>query len=395
MSERSGLMGWVHQDPRRFDLISAVVITTVATVLVLAAPTDTDAGWPEVAAGIGAFVLILFRRWQPLILLAVALAATAIFVGVYERPTQLVFATLVLVATVCVRLDRWPAIAFGAAVGASLYVVGLVATDAEFGDERVVIGIAWTAVAIGVADAARSWRRYRAAANAEVRAAVLAADAQARQQVTEERLTIARELHDLLAHNLSVMNVQTGTALHLLHANPDQAEASLVIARDAGRSVLDELRELLGVLRDGDIDGEPTSSLPTIEQIPALVDTMRSAGLDVTWTRSGTPLALSPAVSLAAYRIVQEGLTNAAKHGDGTAELTTSWDGGMSIRMTNPMANEPEDETDERLGGHGLIGMRERATTNGGRFTQSRDSGRFEIDVWLPPSTAPAAKETP
>ncbi len=387
-------MAWVNQDRRRFDLVAAVVVTTMATVLVLAAPTESDAGWPEAAAGIGAFFLILLRRWRPLVLLGVALVATAGYFSVYERPSQLLFAALVLLATVCVRMERWPAIGFGAAFAASLYVLGIVATDVEFGDERAVIGIAWTWVAVGVADAARSWRRYRASAEAEVRAAVLAAEAQARQSVTEERLTIARELHDLLAHNLSVMNVQTGTALHLLHTNPDQAEQSLLVAREAGRSVLDELRELLGVLRDRAAGSEPTSSLPTFEQIPALVETMRSAGLDVTWSRVGTRIELSPAVSLAAYRIVQEALTNAAKHGDGRAELETSWDtNGLFIRLLNGIGAEATPPPTSGPGGHGLVGMRERALTNGGRFEQAAAEGRFQIEAWLPRSSAPAASE--
>ena len=394
MSDGASVMAWLRQDLRRFDLAVATIATAIGALLVVASPDASVAGWPEVAAGIGAFVLVLFRRWKPMLLLPIAFGATATYVAIYERPTQLVFAALIVLATVCVRWSRWRAIGLGVAIGASLYVLNLISNDAELGDERAVIGIAWAAVAVGVADAVRSWRSYRQAADEQVRSAVLAADAQARQQVTEERLTIARELHDLLAHNLSVMNVQTGTALHLLHSNPEQAEASLVVARDAGRSVLDELRDLLGVLRESDSDGEPTSSLPTIDQIPALVETMRAAGLDVTWTRSGQPQTLSPAVSLAAYRIVQEGLTNAAKHGNGTAELTTSWEGaGLSIRMLNEHGSGHAESPVP--GGHGLIGMRERAITNGGRFEQAHEAGRFIIDVWLPTSTAPATTEEP
>ena len=127
----------------------------------------------------------------------------------------------------------------GVVVAGWLYALGLVANETRYGDARAVIGIAWAAGAAGIADAIRSWRRYQACAEAELQAAVVAAEAEASRQVSVDRLVIARELHDLLAHNLSVMNVQTGAALHLLRGGPHQAEASVTLARDAGGTVLD------------------------------------------------------------------------------------------------------------------------------------------------------------
>ncbi len=409
---------WLRADLRRFDVVVAVVVVAVSMLLVLGSPDGFDTGWPEWAAGVGAFCLLIMRRWQPAVLLAVALVLTAVHVGMLERPTPMIFTVLVLLATTCVRLERWPAIGLGAGIAVSLYVMGLVGTDAEYGDARAVIGIAWTSAAVGTADAVRSWRRYRESATEQIRSAVLAAEAQARQQVSEERLTIARELHDLLAHNLSVMNVQTGAALHLLSTDPAQAETSLRTARDAGRSVLDELSELLVVLRTGEAgsgdgsagdgiggDGSegraPTSSLPTVDEVPDLVDTMRSAGLAVAWNRSGEPRPLAPAVSLAAYRIVQEALTNAAKHGSGSVELSTRWsDDGLSIIASNERASNDTASNDtasnQRVGasaggaGLGLVGMRERASTNGGRLAVDDAGGRFTIDAWLPTASAHA-----
>ncbi|MEM8748107.1 MAG: histidine kinase [Actinomycetota bacterium] len=324
---------------------------------------------------------MLFRRVQPFLFLAIALVWTAVHVAVWDRPTPTVFAVVVLLATSALRLERWPAIALGASIGGSLYVLGLIGNDAELGDSRAVIGIVWSALAIGIADAVRSWRRYRESAEAQLRSTVEAAEANTRRQVSEERLAIARELHDLLAHNLSVMNVQTGAAQHLLRSDPDQAEESLQAARDAGRNVLDELRELLAILRHDDgSDGEPTSSLPTADQLPALVDTIRSTGLDVDWTRAGEARPLTPAVSLAAYRIVQEGLTNAAKHGAGSAHLVTEWtDDELSIHLSNPAAARSGEGS-----GLGLVGMRERATANGGDLSAELVAGKFVVEVNLP-----------
>ena len=393
MSEQGGaaasnqLLVWLRSDPWRFDLIVAFVISGFGTALVLAGPEEFDTGWPEVAAGVGAFVLMALRRRWPIPLLAVSLVAVAAHIAIYERPTPMIFATLVLLATVCVRLDRWPAIAVGASIGISMYLLAVVGTEAQAAESRALIGVVWAAFAVGAADAVRSWRRYRESVDAQMRAAAAAAAAEAREQVTEERLTIARELHDLLAHNLSVMNVQTGAALHLLRSDPDQAEASLTTARDAGRNVLDELTGLLSVLRDGESTrgSAPTGSLPTIDQLDGLVDTMRSSGLDVTVSQTGSTRSLSPGASLAAYRIVQEGLTNAAKHGDGTAQVGLDWSGdGLTIVIANPISSRRTTPDGPASGQHGLIGMRERAAANGGRLRYGPKQSFFQVDAWLP-----------
>lgn len=388
-------IAWLRADLRRFDLVVAVLTVGLSSVLIEVSPLAFDTGWPEVPAGIGAFVLTLLRRRTPFVFLCIALGSAAVFIGIWERPTTLVFAGLVLLSTTCLRLDRWPAIGLGAAVGLSLYLmafVGFLRDGPEIADSDAVIGIVWSALAVGVADAVRSWRRSKEAIEAQIRSAALAAEAQVRQQVSEERLSIARELHDLLAHNMSVMNVQTGAALHLLRSDVAQAETSLKTAREAGRSVLDELSELLSVLRD-DGDAVPYASLPSVDEIPALVDTMRASGLDLTWTRSGTTKPLAPAVSLAAYRIVQEALTNAAKHGDGAADLTIGWDDrGVALHITNSIGEGTPIETHaDATQRHGLVGMKERAVGNGGQFASKVESGSFEVEVWLPAALAPEA----
>lgn len=385
---------WFRADPRRGDVAIALVTVAVSVVLIVGSPQDFDTGWPEVVAGVGAFVLVLLRRRWPFALLAVAVVWGAIHAAIWGA-SSLPFAALVLLATACVRLERRQAIILGVAVGLALYGIALALNDElSFGDGRSVIALVWSAAAVGVADAVRSWRRYRASAEAQVRSAVVAAEARARQQVTEERLTIARELHDLLAHNLSVMNVQNGAALHLLRTDPDRAEEALTAARDAGRTVLDELRELLSVLRDDDgSDAAPRTALPSVGDLNGLVATMRSSGLSITWNDTGRPRPLAPAVSLAAFRIVQEALTNAAKHGDGTAVLATAYDDdGLTIAVTNPIPTGTI-AGDTPTGGHGLLGMRERATANGGEFEAGRTPTGFRVRARLP--LAPHAAGSP
>ncbi|NQY57888.1 MAG: hypothetical protein HRT86_15650 [Ilumatobacteraceae bacterium] len=374
------VVGWFRADPRRTDVLIAATTIALAVLLAAASPQPFDAGWPDVAACIGAFVVLLLRRRWPLPLLAIAVVASAIHAVVWNQPSLMVFAALVLLTTACIRLERVQAIVLGVAVGCALYGITLCYEEFAAGDERSVIAFVWAAAAVGIADATRSWRRYRDSSEQAVRSAVLAAEARTREEVTEERLAIARELHDLLAHNLSVMNVQTGAAMHLLRADPDAAEEALVAARGAGKSVLEELTQLLGVLRHD--DDAPLASVPTVENIPTLVDTMRSAGLDVIWTVSGRPRPLAPALSLSTYRIVQEALTNAAKHGTGRAQVDLEWsDAAVIISVTNPVgAGAPA----RAAGGHGLIGMRERAETNGGSLRVDGDGEVFRIDAVLP-----------
>ena len=146
---------------------------------------------------------------------------------------------------------------------------------------------------------------------------------------------------------------------------------------------LEELGELVSVLRRDEEDTAPTKSLPTFDDLDTLIDTMRTSGLTVTWTRSGEPTRLSAPASLAAYRIVQEALTNAAKHGTGSADLNTAWtEDGLTIRIGNTAASEAGIGS-----GHGLVGMRERAEANGGTLSTERDGARFVVDAWLPSTT--------
>lgn len=380
------LMARLRADPRRFDLLVALVATVIGLALVAASPGEFDSGWPEVASGVGVFVLLIFRRRAPVALLLTSLVWVAAHVAIWERPTPMVFAGFILLATASIRVERPVAIGLGLLVGVGAYIAGLVVNSVEVNDDRALIGIAWAAVAVGMGDAARTWRRYTASAEAELQSAVLAAEAQAQAQISEERLTIAREVHDVLAHNLSVMNVQTGAALHLLRSDPDTAETALTEAREAGKSVLHELSDLLSVLRH-DGDDAPTASLPSVDELDDLVETMRGSGLVVEWRRSGEPADLSPVASLAAYRIVQESLTNAAKHGTGSAELFTAWsDGGLSVKVANPVGSGDGDGS-----GQGLIGMQERATLNGGRLEAGEIDGRFVVDAWLPATTRETA----
>jgi signal transduction histidine kinase len=227
----------------------------------------------------------------------------------------------------------------------------------------------------------------------ELRADALAARAEllerehelrAHEAVAEERARIARELHDLVAHNVSVMVVQAGAERHAL--GPDQASARETLAsiEQAGRQALVEARRLLGMLRRKD-DGEELEPQPSVEHIDVLVERIERAGLPVTLDVEGERTALPVGVDLCAYRIVQEGLTNALKHaGPAHAEVVLRYapraldvevrDDGQGAQRVNGDGS-----------GHGLIGMRERVALYGGALqTGPREGGGFEIRARLP-----------
>ena len=191
-------------------------------------------------------------------------------------------------------------------------------------------------------------------------------DEEARRRIDEERLRIARELHDVVAHSMATISVQAGVAEHVLAANPGVAAEALRAIRLASRDGLRDLRAILNVLRQAD-EAEPVEPAPGLAQLDALVDRTSQAGLPTTVLRDGAPLALAPAVDVAAYRIIQESLTNAIKHaGPATA---TIWlhneEAALRIEVTDTGRGVPAG-TDTPGAGHGLIGMRERAASVGG-----------------------------
>jgi signal transduction histidine kinase len=207
----------------------------------------------------------------------------------------------------------------------------------------------------------------------------------------EERARIARELHDVIAHNLSVVVIQAGAAQRVLDEQPDAAREALRQVEETGRVAMTEMRRLLGVLRKGD-DEPLTVPQPGVDSLEALLDDVGSAGLPVTLRTSGDPRTLPPGIDVSVYRIVQEALTNALRHAEASQAT-------VEVRYL-PRSVEIEVVDDGRgtgdtrwdtAGGHGLAGMRERAQLFDGAFEAGpRPSGGFAVRVVLPVDPAPA-----
>ena len=205
----------------------------------------------------------------------------------------------------------------------------------------------------------------------------------ARDAVLTERTRIAREMHDAVGHRVSLMVLQAG-AIEMAAAEPDRVGQLAGQVQDAGRQALDELRQMVGVLRAGEDDGAPLAPQPELDALPRLVEESRAAGLAVDLgTLPGEPV--DPAVGRAAYRIVQEALTNAGKHAPG-AQVCVTVDrrpGQLVVRIVN--GPPPNPSTDAPGGGFGLVGLGERVRTLGGRLTaEPRVDGGFLVEAVLP-----------
>ena len=328
--------------------------------------------------GVGAAALTL-RRTHPL---QVWLFSLLVSVGVIAHTGEPPAAVLLLVTlyTVGTRLPLRTTV-FTALATAVVFLVSVAARDGLLSDrDLTLLAVVGAAAAVGVA--VRSQRAAVEAAEARARQAEATREEEAERRVTDERLRIARELHDVVAHHISVINVQAGVARHLLDAQPEQARSALTTIREASRTVLAEMSTVLGLLRTGE-DEVPTAPAPGLDQVGALVDSLRGAGLRVTATGTGDPRPLPQLADLAAYRVVQESLTNALKHGDGAAELRLQHrPDAVSIEVRNrPGPGGPAAAG----GGHGLLGMRERVTAVGGRFAAGPDpDGVFTVRVTVP-----------
>ncbi|HZA39590.1 MAG TPA: sensor histidine kinase [Actinomycetota bacterium] len=239
----------------------------------------------------------------------------------------------------------------------------------------VVFVVVW---ALGVALAAR--REYSRQLEEKTLALEAAREELARSAVVEERTRIARDLHDVLGHAMSLITVQAGVGAHLIDRDPEQAERALKIIEETGRGALGEMRRVLTALRS---DETPTEPRPTLNSLPELVEKTRSAGLPVELRIRGDVRTLPPGLELSAYRIVQEALTNALKHASGSrATLTLTYKPEViEIQVTNVGGTHTSSAN---RSGHGLNGMRERVAIYGGSLEAGAIDDGFKVLATIP-----------
>jgi signal transduction histidine kinase len=237
-----------------------------------------------------------------------------------------------------------------------------------------------------VGDAIRSRRTSQAERIRVAEQEAEAAREHAARAVAEERLRIARELHDVVAHSMSLIAVQAGVGGHVIRTDVDAAEHALEVIAETSRRALTQTRSMLGLLRDQ--DASPTAPpLQAIGDLDALVADMRTAGIDVELRIDGARRVLEPSVELTAYRVVQESLTNVLRH-SGAERASVAVGYGvdtLDIEVCDPgRGSRPHSAVRSESGGHGLVGLRERARLLGGSLDYGATAGGFRVLVHLP-----------
>jgi signal transduction histidine kinase len=325
------------------------------------------------------------RRRFPGAVLGITVASGLAVAALGLPPVVLGLAILVAVYSVAAYGDRWTSLAGLAAAelgsAAIQLTPGRVQTPTVISN-GLVIGAAWLLGHFVGIRRAYTARLERTAALERARAE------SARRAVIEERLRLARELHDVVAHSISVIAVQSGVGAHVANTQPEEAAKALAAIEATSRAALTELRRLLGVLRE---EGEPQGSLapvPGLADLDALVAEVAKVGVGVRVRVEGTPSQLPVGVDLSAYRIVQEALTNVVKHaGTARAQVTIGYrDHEVMVEVSDDGQGviPPTDNGQARVG-HGLIGMRERVAAFGGDLEVGpRPGGGFRVAARLP-----------
>jgi signal transduction histidine kinase len=381
---------WLRRHPRLVDGVLAAAVAIPALAMSAAA-----GGYQLVPFAVALVIPLIFRRDHPVAAFAigVTVGALQVLLGFHINLFDVVI--LVLLYTLAAYCPRRVSLA-GLAVclaGSAVAVVRWAPSGLSL-MHWIMIGsimfagsslIAWV-----LGDSIRYRRRYYTAL--EDRAARLERerDAQAQIAAAAERARIARELHDVIAHNVSVMVVQADGASYALDSSPERTRQALGAIASTGRQALAEMRRMLGVLRSDD-GGPGVMPQPGIGQLGELLDQTRASGLDVSFTVRGVPGALPSGLALAAYRIIQESLTNTRKHGGPRASATVLLRYCEDVLLLQ-ITDDGQGVTVADGAGHGLTGMRERvALYNGTLRTGPLPGGGYQVTATLPLSSLPAA----
>ncbi|WP_433375768.1 sensor histidine kinase [Actinoplanes sp. CA-142083] len=332
---------------------------------------------------------LLLRHRFPYAVLVVTTIAAEVYMFRYrgENGILALSAPLVALYTVAEHSDRRRSLLLG---GAVVLAIGafhtLGAPHRVLGPENLTL-VALGALAVAAGTAARHHRHYLAEVVRRVEETEHSRELDAQRRVAEERLRIARDLHDSVGHQLALINVQAGVAAHLLTDPAPAVRDALRHVRDGSRAALEDLRDSVGLLRQPGEPTAPTEPTTGLDGLDDLLASFRRTGLQVDVRHEGAPLALTRPVDLTAYRVIQEALTNACKHAPGEPVRITMHSGpdALTVEVENggPFVRPAS--------GHGIIGMRERVAAVGGSLRAApRPAGGFQVTVTLPASAGTA-----
>ncbi|GGO53664.1 sensor histidine kinase [Streptomyces lasiicapitis] len=396
------LRPWARGHPRMADATLTVALFGITAVSTAMDQPPRIAQWPPlpaaVIAAVSAAIFLAHRRFPRLTVTATtacsaALGAMGPWLG-YEFGSTIAATAMAALYSLALRTDRRTAGRATAACVLALLAVSVIwaPDDTHLQPEQVGL-VGFTLLSSAVADSTRSRRDYVIAVEARAELAERTREDEARLRVSAEQMRIARELHDVVAHHITLAHAQAATADYLLAAKPDTAQYVMRNLTTTLVSALNELRATVGLLREAGDATAPAEPAPGLARLPALLDSFEHAGLTVHLTCDGTRQPLSPGVDLTAYRIVQEALTNVTKHAlTTTASVRLAYTGRL---LTLTVSDDGQQQAQTRAAGYGLIGMGERAQAVGGRLrARPKSDAGFEVVAELP-TDAPHSADVP
>ena len=382
---------------RALDPIIAVALTAFSiavTAAIAQDSTDPFDGWTVVLILVIGGSLALRER-APEVGLVVSVAGLAIYSIQHYAGGPIYLVPLVLVAAIATKGDRRRTMRAALGTLLAFLVVGA-ATDGLGHLPYVLAYAGWLIGAVFLGTAHHNRKALLAQLQQRAKDLEENQEEEARRRVAEERLLIARDLHDVIAHGVAAINLQAGVALHVIERQPDVAAPALATIKELSKQTLDELRATVGVLRsDVSDDAAPRAPTPGIRELGGLVDQVRHAGLSVDLDVDAALDGVPAAVDVAAYRIVQESLTNVMRHAGPHAHtfvaITQDANGGITVEVTDDGLGAAAGPASAP--GHGLAGMRERAATVGGVLTAGpRVGGGFRVEAHLPTTEVVASR---
>jgi signal transduction histidine kinase len=354
---------------RRHPVLTNVAVVALLCGLYVATAAHQLQGAGGVVLALLQTLPLLWRRSRPFAALALVTAGAVASGIAYDLIFP--FAPAVAVYTVADQKTRGRSAA--AAAGAILAIAAAAGSATDYA-RLVIVAAGWV-----VGDNLRTRRAYLRELEEKAERLERERRAETARATAEEQARIARELHDVIAHSVSVMVVQAAAARDVFESAPERARAALEAIESTGRSALGDLRRVLGIVR-GDAEYAPAPGLARVE---ALLDTVRAAGLDVRLTVEGSPREVPPGVDLSAYRVVQEALTNTLKHaGARHVDVAIRYDDALTLEISDDGVGLTNGS---RSVGRGLEGMRERAAMVGGTLdTREGEGGGFFVRARFP-----------
>lgn len=372
---------------RRYPWTADIVIPPLVAAVIVSAGSAHHGGTRAVplVLGCAAGLSLIARRWAPITTLALtgALAVALQHVAPAANPAAVLAPAVALYSLALSRGARTRVIAAAAAVAAVVVVEIVLAQSATL--PQILGHVLLVAIPVLIADVHRTRHAHVALLRERLELAERTREQEAERRAEWERMRIARDLHDVIGHTLTTINVQASTARELMNRDPDHARDALATIENASRNAIDEVRGIFGVLRTGETTDAPLKPAPGLDDVPELIEQARRTGTDVTVEVAGDrPEAVPEGVSLALYRIVQEALTNARRHAAGApVRLALSF---HRDRLGLMIENRPGDSSGSNGNnrGVGIMGMTERAKAVGGTVNVTEAAGVFRVDADLP-----------